>query len=878
MSSKGEIVMVAEASPLMPMSSVDSMGGSSSGGFSDSEERDNKSGSKKQSLIKYLLIFVFIVVMTLAAAGQRAFSNNDPIEVSTSASDDTKASNSTNEQSSEDVVPPKNQDKQSSDSPKGSKKLVGCMVSYTNKNMNGRNLRVLQTSKGFPGRHYAPVPCTVTKIKTGRSNNAAAQLKVDFSSVVNADREEAILGFGGAFTEASALNFHSLSEQGQEVALDLLFGTDGLGYSMGRVHMNSCDFCTESYSFDDVDGDFQLNNFDHQVSHDVNSGMIDFIQRAKAKLQSTWGSVSSTEHMLNLVVSPWSPPAWMKLPISAEHTGYQHLAMDHAKTMLGSAWPTCLKEGVGIGSRYADAWALYFSKFINAYKDHDIDIWAVTVQNEPEFPAPWEACVYTPDIESDFIAFHLGPKLSSDHPDVKLFIFDHNKDHGPTWMSTLLNSSNPASKFIKGTGIHWYAGGMDRLLDGAVGTPNMHKMVASNSQRKEQIILGTEACHCPSTYYAGGDIDIGWARAERYAHTVLADLAAGSNGWIEWNLILDSVGGPNHLGNVCDAPLIAVPHRATGAVNIPSTLSFEKVGHPFGQVQGDFQAPFVLDYKYGIPQDYLAFGIAVQPMYFYMGHISRYVRPGARPVHAIAGASNTKEGRVFWGADDNIAGGGINNLARIGIEITMWPCEGSTRQLWKFNKLGQLQVFGEDWLGNPTTSCTSTKTDQYFGGLTLVNCDSDGGFYKMHRINSNYVQVILQNSLADPSLSCLTINELANNGGALGPLGGAQVVVGNCNHKSASLWRFSESTGELMSDYFTEILPPTAEEVCMTTGWPFLQIGAFAPGDKDGDHTIVVLNEADRGANIDVNVVLVNGEKMHVQSSIPAHGIQTLLL
>ena len=150
-----------------------------------------------------------------------------------------------------------------------------------------------------------------------------------------------------------------------------------------------------------------------------------------------------------------------------------------------------------------------------------------------------KACTYNPDIEGDFIAFHLGPKLSETHPDVKLFIFDHNKDHGLVWMLNLLDPNNPAAKFIDGTGIHWYAGGMDRLLDGAVGTPNMHKMVDSNNVvgRKNQIILGTEACHCPSTYYAGGDISIAWARAERYAHTILADLAAGSNGWIEWNLM-----------------------------------------------------------------------------------------------------------------------------------------------------------------------------------------------------------------------------------------------------------------------------------------------------------------------------------------------------
>merc|ERR1719506_2166604 len=105
---------------------------------------------------------------------------------------------------------------------------------------------------------------------------------------------------------------------------------------------------------------------------------------------------------------------------------------------------------------------------------------------------------------------------------------------------------------------------MDRLLDGSLGIPNMHRLqdnLASIGVKHSHIVLGSEACHCPTTGYAGGDIDTYWARAERYAHTILADLAAGSNGWLEWNLILDGIGGPNHLGNLCDAPILAVPHR-----------------------------------------------------------------------------------------------------------------------------------------------------------------------------------------------------------------------------------------------------------------------------------------------------------------------------
>ena len=177
---------------------------------------------------------------------------------------------------------------------------------------------------------------------------------------------------------------------------------------------------------------------------------------------------------------------------------------------------------------------------------------------------------------AEFVANHLGPQLEKDHPSVKILMFDHNKDHIIAFAKVLLNDTSiitpsttttaaaasttvSSSKYIQGTAYHWYAGGMDRLLDGAVGQPNLHRFhstlsdlmqvkakdgggdnnnndVISSSwnqrRRDSHILLNSEACHCPYTGYAGGDIMIYWARAERYAHTILADLAAGSNGWV----------------------------------------------------------------------------------------------------------------------------------------------------------------------------------------------------------------------------------------------------------------------------------------------------------------------------------------------------------
>jgi glucosylceramidase len=338
--------------------------------------------------------------------------------------------------------------------------------------------------------------------------------------------------------------------------------------------------------------------------------------------------------------------------------------------MTHSAEPSCLRGELGPdGSVYAAAWAHYIAKWIQAYGRHGIPIRAVTVQNEPEFPAPWEACSYSATNMTDFVAYHLGPRLASMDADAaandennntsttktttttptQIWAFDHNKDHVNTWMQTMLNgtarNSPLAREYVKGTGYHWYAGGMDRLLDGALGIANLHRLRAdlkalNLSGADEHIVLGTEACHCPSTGYAGGDITVYWSRAERYAHAILADLAAGSQGWVEWNLILDSIGGPNHLGNLCDASLLSVPHRAANATtdDIAPLPDFEYHPPANGRITGDNRTREELN-ALGFPAQFLDHGVAVQPLYHYMGHISRYVRPGSRSLPALIHSS-----------------------------------------------------------------------------------------------------------------------------------------------------------------------------------------------------------------------------------------------
>ncbi|GKY98296.1 hypothetical protein MPSEU_000787200 [Mayamaea pseudoterrestris] len=515
------------------------------------------------------------------------------------------------------------------------------------------------------------------------------------------------------------------------------------------------------------------------------------------------------------------------------------------------------------------------SKFLTAYEALGLPFWSLTVQNEPEFAAPWEACAYTAEVQKDFVAHHLGPRLKDDHPDVKILIFDHNKDHVNDWVEEIMNASSSAAEFVDGTAYHWYAGGMDRLLDGALGTPNMHRLQHKLQKlgiHNDHIVIGSESCHCPTTAYAGGSKEISWARAERYAHTILADLAAGSHGWMEWNLILDGIGGPNHLGNLCETTLLSVPHRAMDATIDASPLPHFELQQPMGNISmGDGRTREELN-ALGFPASFLDVGIAVQPIYFYMGHISRYVRPGSTAVMGLVHPASGDGGDIFMPEGQGVPGGGLNDLAKTGIELTVWPCEGSTRQQFKWDDVTRnIKVHGHDWLGNPTASCVGGTVDSDFHGLRLVECDDKAGKFGFRDIGNSTFQVLLESGLRTSKDHCLVIEHLGNDGGSYGRTGGAQVSLGKCSHPSAE-WIINPVTGEASSLYFKS--EEAENRVCMTTGWPFLQVGAFLTPEGDAPQTVVLLNEASQSANYalqDENEVLVTG-------MIPPRSIQTITI
>lgn len=317
------------------------------------------------------------------------------------------------------------------------------------------------------------------------------------------EKYQTILGFGGAFTDAASYVFSKLSEDLQSQVLDMYFSESGLHYNMARLPLGSCDFSLENYNYANVSGDTNLTHFsiDHDKDH-----IIPFIQRANATILKRSGDT------LNIVASPWSPPKWLK----ENNSPYCPLG--------------CLL--CSLRDQYKDTWALYFSKFISSYSAQGIDIWGVTIQNEPEAcPVTYEAMHFTPETQRNFLKNHLGPRLSSDHPDVKILIYDHNKDHVVKWVQAIL-SDPAAAKYVWGTAIHWYSG--DEF-------DNVNK---AHSLFPQKPILATEATEVREKDPASPV----WGKGEHYAHDIIGDMNNWVVGFIDWNLILDIEGGPDHAG------------------------------------------------------------------------------------------------------------------------------------------------------------------------------------------------------------------------------------------------------------------------------------------------------------------------------------------
>jgi glucosylceramidase len=337
---------------------------------------------------------------------------------------------------------------------------------------------------------------------------------------------QTFIGIGGAFTDAAAETFAKLPKESQQQFIQAYFDPKkGIGYTLGRTNMNSCDFSSSSY--------------DYVTANDSALKSFNIAQDLRYKIPLIKQAMAAAGGMLTFYVSPWSPPAWMKTNDDMQHGG--------------SLLP-----------QYRQSWANYFVYYIHAYEKEGIPVWGLTVQNEPMAKQVWESCMYTAEEERDFIREYLGPTLvRAGMSSKKLIAWDHNRDLIYQRASVLLNDT-ATSKYIYGIGFHWY----EPWTGSGMQFENLRRVAEAFPNTK---LIFTEGCVEGFRSEKISD----WALGERYGHSMVNDFNCGTVAWTDWNILLDEFGGPNHVGNFCFAPI----HANTKTGKLTYTNSYYYIGH-----------------------------------------------------------------------------------------------------------------------------------------------------------------------------------------------------------------------------------------------------------------------------------------------------------
>jgi glucosylceramidase len=356
---------------------------------------------------------------------------------------------------------------------------------------------------------------------------------------------QTFLGIGAALTDASAETFAKLPKDKQQEFLQAYFNKDkGIGYTLARTNIHSCDFSSGSYTYVTED-DKSLQSF--SINHDKEF-RIPFIKQA----------IAAAGGKLTLYASPWSPPSFMKTNREMLHGGK-------------------------LNPDFAQSWANYFTKFIKAYEKEGIPVWGITIQNEPMATQRWESCIFTAEEERDFLKNYLGPTMTKNGlANKKIIVWDHNRDL-MMHRANIIFDDPQAAKYAWGMGFHWYE-------NWSGGQPMYENVGLVNKTYPTKNLLFTEGC-AESFKQEGYQR---WANGERYGRSMINDFNNGTVGWTDWNILLDETGGPNHVGNFCFAPVHA------------DTKSGE---------------------------------IIYTPSYYYIGHFSKFIRPGARKIISAASRS-----------------------------------------------------------------------------------------------------------------------------------------------------------------------------------------------------------------------------------------------
>jgi len=430
-------------------------------------------------------------------------------------------------------------------------------------------LQVIQTSES--GDKVAPK----AKINFGNSTSKGNVINVQPDVL-----KQTLEGIGTSFTESSAFVLAHLAPEQRSVVMNNIFSRNGANFSIARTHIGSCDFCVEGrYSYSDVAGDEGLASFsiapdqdgfnteNYPGIRDESFDLLPMIKQAQAI------KADQQSDKLKIIASAWTAPPWMK-----DNESYYQVGTPENGNQGSGGVLKPENESV-----YAD----YLIKYLEDYRSEGVNIWGLTPVNEPGGNnGNWESMHFTPETQSTFIRKHLGPKLKeSGYDDVNLLIFDHNSGALEEWADEILGDEE-TKQYVYGSAVHWYEGTkkvFEDVFDRVHGKYPQFPIIHTEGCIDD---LGNEArpgIADPIKYKESGwfDNDAFWwnenatdwgysaewdsvivedhpiyTPVHRYAQHIITGMNHWLSGWVDWNIVLNKRGGPNHVGNYCGAPIM----------------------------------------------------------------------------------------------------------------------------------------------------------------------------------------------------------------------------------------------------------------------------------------------------------------------------------
>ncbi len=327
-------------------------------------------------------------------------------------------------------------------------------------------------------------------------------------------------GFGGAITEAVGVTLNKMPPKIVDNILEECFGSKGLAYSIIRSHIDSCDFSLSNYSAVEDKNDFFLNTFSIKRDEKYIIPCIHAASKAAGK-------------SLPVMLTPWSPPAFMKTNDNKNNGGK-------------------------LRKNYYNQWAKYIYKYIIKYLKYDINVKMISIQNEPNAIQKWDSCIFTAQEEKTFLQHHLFPLFQKEGlEDIGIYIWDHNKERLYERAVAIIDEDTDI--MIEGIAFHWYSG------------DHFDAVELAQERFPGKKLISSESCIEYSRFNGVNQLK----NAQLYAHDIIGNLNAGMNSFIDWNIVLDQNGGPNHASNFCEAPIICDTEKGT----FNKRLSFYYIEH-----------------------------------------------------------------------------------------------------------------------------------------------------------------------------------------------------------------------------------------------------------------------------------------------------------